>query len=791
MSNPNSTPTNSSQLHEVERLIKQLDNTVRSRKKAAAEKLTKITVYPTLVSESGVFLNTIMTPILYHFGNDTENVRENVVICATNYVNQLNKTNLIDTLTYVLPPLFARLRENVEPAEHIRLLLMKLLLTLLDQVGPDSYPSTWDEFIPPMEETLKVSFKAQDPEMKLISCKVLCAMIKKSSDPALAPLGAPLSKALLPNCVHHQKEIRKNVLYALSKLLVHTGYSEEIEKVYEVIQRLTDDRSLPVRKEVIAFCRRMLVKHPMRHVMYHPLMLPLFFYLAPLIPRRPIYSDVEIEQDKVTDEATLAFDAAVAIGKQHEEDKEKDMQIELQYFDGEEFDKNGRTIPRGLTHIVQDLFPKWMNQLLPMLSDWTAPKRKYAYATMRSVLHTAFGYSTRYIPQITHAVAISLRDFKEEAKDSLQVVAVLASNVSASDIITVLLPHLTPDGPRQVLMILATTTLNDNPNDGELGTILQGLQEANCSEAIESADSLVQLLLSMIHRSEEFVLVNAVSILNMAFKISEKTNALEYFKKAFKVPFSQMIADHLEQLLNTYEATPVYLRNLLTEAPSENVLLNQEAVSRAFLKTYQRNPTEITILISDLARKNCFQHLPLSFAKEVVKPTKEAMIMIKELLITNGFDTNLVKASEDLILDAILQSMKSEDEQERLEAIEAMKVFESKNEISSTKFADAFVCLLDRLKENNPQIRITASIIIASLIIKHQDEESLINEKLPEIVLSIDDKSEEIRNAVKELIINVAKAEKFKSVLLEILKKQQNYHQEAEELCKQIISVLE
>lgn len=778
------------QLHEVERLIKQLDNTVRSQKISAAEKLSKITVYPTLISESGVFLNTIMTPILHHFRNDTERVRENVVICATNYVNQLGKTNLIDTLTYVLPPLFARLKENVEPAEHIRILLMKLLLLLLSLVGPDSYPSTWDNFVEPMEETLRTSFKAQDAEMKKISCDVLDALIKKTSDPAFTPLGAPLVKAILPNCGHRHSETRKRVIHSLSKLLVHSGYYEDIEKVYEVIQRLTDDRTAAVRKEVIAFCRRMLVKHPMRHVMYHPLMLPLFYYMSPLIPRRPIYSDVEVKQDKVTDEATLSYDAAVAIGKQHEEDKEKDMQIELQYFDGEEFDSKGRVIPRGLTHIVQDLFPKWMNQLLPMLSDWTAPKRKYAYATMRSILHCAFGYSTRYIPQITRAITISLRDFKEEADDSLQVAAVLASNVSAGDLIPVLLPSLTPDGPRETLMVLATTTLNDQPNDGELGTILEGLQEANSFEAIESADSLVQLLLSMIKRSDEFVQVNAVSLLNIIFRISEKTNAMKYFSTAFKIPISQLVADHLEQLLKSYEPTPVYLRNLLTSAPAKNVLLCQDAVSRAFLRIFDRYPTDCTILLADLSKIGAFQNLPLSFLREVVKSTKESMIMIREMLICDAITTVLVKVSDDLILNAILISLKSENDNEREEAIETMKIFENKNEITDSKFDETFDLMIDRLKDHIPHIRIAASLIIANLITKHP-QQSIIDGKLSEIVLSIDDESEDIRNAIHDLILSISKSDRLKPNLLDILKKQQNYHPEAEDLCKEIIAALE
>ena len=780
----------SAQLHEVERLIKQLDNTVRSQKISAAEKLSKIQVYPNLISEPGIFLEKIMTPILHHFRNDTERVRENVVLCVINYVNHLGKKNLIDTLTYVLPPLFARLKENIEPAEHIRLSLMKLLLTLINLVGPDSYPSSWDNFVPNMEDAIKVSIKAQDAEMKKLTCDVICAMIKKSSEPALTPIGKPIVTALLPHCTHRHSEIRKRLLITLSKLMAHSGYYEEIEKVYEVIQKLTDDRTAAVRKEVIGFCRRMLVKHPMRHVMYHPLMLPLFYYLAPLIPKRPIYSDVEVKKDKVTDEALLSFDAVVAIGKQHEEDKENDFRTELQYFAGEDFDDTGRTIPRGLTHIVQDLFPKWMNQLLPMLSDWTAPKRKYAYATMRSILHTAYGYSTRYIPQITHAISISLRDFKEEAEDSLQVAATLASNVEAGNVIPVILPYLTPDGPREYLMLLATMTLNDQPNDGELGTILEGLQEANCFEAIEAAESLVQLLLSMIHRSDDFVQVNAVSLLNMIFRISEKTNAMKYFANAFKCPLSQIVADHLEQLLNTYEPTPVYLRNLLFTPPASTVLLCQGALTRALLKIFPRFPTDTSILISDLAKAKAVEHLPLSFIKEIIIPGKENMSMIKELLEVDGIDAELISKSEDLIFNSILASMISENDEERTISMPAMKLFASKSDYPESKLEEVFMTLCERLKDHIQEIRINASELIGQFITKHPDRE-YISEKLPEIILAIDDESEDIRNSIYKLAHVIAKVEKYKPQLIEILKTQQNYHPEASDLCQKIVTEIE
>ncbi|KAH0789501.1 SMI1/KNR4 family protein [Histomonas meleagridis] len=586
---------NSSALHEVERLIKQLDNKIRSQKIRASEQLIEKKIYPNLISDPGIFLQNIITPILIHFSDDTENVRENCVLCITSYLKQLGNTNLIDTLTYVLPPLLARLKSDVEPAEQIQLRSMKLLLNLIDLVSPASYPSSWDNFVIPMEPVLRFSFKSNDAKMKRISCQVLDSVIKKSSSQSIQPLGGLLMKVILPNCVHRHNEVRKCSLRTLAKLLIASGYYEDIDKVFEVLQKLIEDHNDSVRKEIIHFCRKILVKHPMRHVMYHPLMIPLFYYVTPIVPKRPIFIDTPIKNDESTEEATLAFDALVAIGKQHEEDKEDDMKIELQYFENEKFDETGREIPRGLVHIIQDLFPKWMNYLVPMISDWTETKRMFSYLSMRSILHISFGYSTRYVPQIIRSTSISLRDFKNEYELSLQLIAILSSNVPASDIISILVPQLTNDGPKQILMILTTTIINSKPTYDDLITILNTLKTAGTYQAIESIDYLTQLIISMIRKSENFVDNNSVSLLYIIFKICENSDAMKYFMNSFSRPISEIISNNFTELLKTIELTPSYVYILLDNTPTDAILGSIKEVEHILLKIFESNSAKVHI----------------------------------------------------------------------------------------------------------------------------------------------------------------------------------------------------
>jgi hypothetical protein len=401
-------------------------------------------------------------------------------------------------------------------------------------------------------------------------------------------------------------------------------------------------------------------------------MLSLLYFIAPLVPLRPIYSAVPPKQaNGRLEEAQLAFAVAVDIGRQHEEDKYNDFRKELQYFEEEKFD-DARSIPRGLTHIVQDVFPKWMDRLLPILSDWTENLRKFAYMAMHTALHFAFAYSTRYVPQIIHALSVSLRDFKSEANESLQVATVLAAHVPANDIITVLLPQLSIDGPPGILLLLSTTTLNDNPNDGELGTILDGLQEAAVYEAIGCLDSLVQLLLAMIKRSTEFADVNAVNLLTMILKISEHKNVVEDFADVFGRPLAAVMSDNLQMLLMSPHVSPLFLQRLLPVVDPLAIKGCQTFVCKAMVKVFQKSVPSLSLLIQELALKHAFEDLLPDVIESILATGREAISMLKTLIETNSIDASIYNQKSEVMLRGILASMSQTDDEERLIAIQAM-----------------------------------------------------------------------------------------------------------------------
>jgi hypothetical protein len=781
-------PTKAAQLHEAERLLSGLDSKARSAKVKAATNLSTIAVYPDLITESGQFLQTFMTPVLLHFGDDTEKVRELCVALCHRYVQALHTTNFIDTLTYVIPPIYARLKDGGEPTEHIRLALMSLLLELIGYCGPDSFPASWDQFVPPMEPLLKFGFKAADAEMIKKTCQVVDAVLSKISEGVFHPYGGVLVKAILPNCSHRHNEVRRVSLMTLGRVLVASQYYDEIDDIQQVVVKLAFDNTAAVRRAVIDFLRLMLVEHAMRHVMYHPLLLTLCYFMAPLVPLRPIYSGVQPKKLKESAElAEMAFSVATDIGRQHEEDKHDDFRKELQYFEEERFDDQ-RSIPRGLTHIIQDVFSKWMDRRLPMLSDWTENARRFSYLAMRSILHVALAYSTRYVPQIIRGLTVSLRDFPKEADDSLQVAAVLASNVPASEIITMLLPQLTNDGPPNTVLLLATTTLNDNPNDGELGTILDGLGEAGTYETRVARDSLVQLLLSMIKRSADFADINAVNLISMILKISEHSDVLDAFQDAFGRPLGLVFADHMELVLRGAQFSVGCLKSIVKVTPPDALLNCQRDVCNFIAKQFSSAVAELSPIIMDLATNGSFQNLPADFIDFLVQNRNCPAAVFAKLIETNSLDSSLYGDKTHSLLAGILETMSRPTPEERLVAMGAIKTYEAKSNLPVTEFDNLYPALLERLKDHMVEIRVIASEVLASYLPKAESAAAAVIERLKEIVVSIDDENLTIRTAVANLCRILSKVDAYRPAIIELLQTQKNYHSEATAICETLLT---
>lgn len=777
-------------LTEVKKQIKQLDSQSNRAKTQAGEKLKGFKVYPNLVDSPEAFLHDIVMPIILHFSSPMERVRFLCVEIIRAYVKQLGNKNLIDTLTYVLQPIYSRLKKDVEPSEGIQLELMTLLRDLLDLVSPDSYPSTWDNFAPPMEEIFKYTLSSNDPDMKKMTYEVLDAVVCKSSFPALQAMGLPLMKAIIPNLQHRHNEIRKLSLLTLSHLLVKSQAYDEMDKLNEVLEKLAHDKNKSVRKALIEFCRTMLVEHPMRHVMYHPMMLILFFYLAPLIPVRPIYPEIPPKQDEITEEALLSWEAIVEIGKQHEEDKFNDLMEELQYFDGEDFDSE-RQMPRGLTHIVQDLFPKMMDRLIPRLSDWKEDIRHFGYGAMRSVLHCARNYATRYVPQITHSLSISLRDHKEETETIREIAAVLADHVSASDIINVMVTKLTPDGPKEILMLFATTTVNDKPNDGELGLILESLLENHSYEALEAVDDLARLVVAMIQASQEFVDVNIVNLLSMILRICEHTDAMKYFQNVFGKPIENMFEDHIQQILQNIQPSPKILEKLLLMTPAKSIEMQQKLVCQILEKGYMIDPIAIQVLTTELAKKKVFHSAPPGFVTTLLEHHGiNSALLLTELIKQESIDDTMVDSDIDILIVFITRYLDDSNDEVRQAGILTLLEFVKRSHTCTERFDTLYPLISERMKDHDMSIKINSVKVLSTYLPKCQENKQ-VPEKFPDILITMDDDVEEIRNAVADLFRTLVKIGEWKEPLIAALKSAQNYHHEAIRLTQQLISEFE
>ena len=152
-------------LHEVQRLIKQLDNPIRSAKNRSVKQLVSVSVYPSLISSVGDFVQEVFLPILNHVSNDSECVRENCVVIINKYVSELGEENLKEIFGCTLCKLTERLRsEETEPSEQVRLSILKLILNILNIIPENSEEIKIDDFCEGLISSISLALKSADME---------------------------------------------------------------------------------------------------------------------------------------------------------------------------------------------------------------------------------------------------------------------------------------------------------------------------------------------------------------------------------------------------------------------------------------------------------------------------------------------------------------------------------------------------------------------------------------------------------------------------------------------------
>lgn len=606
-------------IQDVERLIKQLENPIRSAKTKAATQLASANIFPSLISNSSQFIHDVVTPVLNHVSDNTEAVRENCIKAIEKYVDELYKeaikevpSDLSEIFFLILPTLFSRLKtEKVENSEHLRLYLLKLLLKFVKMITDSTMPNNLDSFIDDMIDPLTLSFKSKEAEMKKIGCDFLNEILLRCSKINLSILSENLSHSVFSNCFHHHYEVRKKSLHTLGLLYVSSGTftNENTESLNNSLQKLSEDRNSNVRKEVIFFCSIILTQHEEKNNYYFPLLIPILYFLYPIIPvyQTEIGTVSPVQQKKITDESILSLKSLNDIGSLYSGEWDDADNIT---FD----ESNGYVANGGVVHLICDFSERLLQVLLSLIIDWTESRRNYGFSALTSFLQLCGSYAERYSPHIMQTLIKSLHDNQDDFNKSLQCQSIISSSLQFKDIVSFLVPRITSDGPKEIIHLLTVSIINSNFNEEDetdeeqLNQILNRCLAVRIYTEADLIEPLVQLTLALIKQSYSFANENSLHLSILILKMSEKTDALKCFLNAFEKPISLVFSENLPELMVCDEKTPLFYKVLLENCQKEAIMANQDLISdelSSFLKSKAADKIIIKEIVNKLKQKNC------------------------------------------------------------------------------------------------------------------------------------------------------------------------------------------
>ena len=784
-----------------------LSSPVKSKRRDGFDELAKVKVYPDLVPQTDEFLSTIIPQILKHLDDVSDLVREKCVKCLHALILQIGTQSLDNTLDTVLPSIFQRL-EN-EPSEEALVALLNLLLYLVETVSVDTYPSSWDNYAPATLQSLVVTFKSSAPDAKLVSCQVLDTMCGKVNGYQLKELAKPVIDAMIPNMKHRQKQIRKSTIKALAKFYVVSGYEDDMDTIAALFEKLIDDRTAVVRSAVVNACKTILTKHISRHMFYHPLILTLFAAIYDLVPVRKI-EQYEVVKQPEPDPVTLkAFDAVMAIAKQHEEDKEKDYRQELEYMKPDPFDDT-RVIPIGLRHIVQDNFERFSQHLLPMVVEWTEQTRVFGLKALTTLIHIGREYATRSCYNIFQTLGQSIRDIRGDTMLAMRCAAVLASSIKGDQIVTSIVEKLDKDGPREYIMLLQVCLVNGDISDGGLGTIIDVINRYRVYESLENINNLAQIVLAMIENHPDFRDLNTTNLLITILRINEKGDALHYFEHCWGEgrTLATVFSEQMQFLLAVTDKGPKYLSQLLLKVPTESVSFQIvqvcQAICESVVNADQEGVTQLMQLVTTLCERGAFtscgetlldiilSKIQWVVGKENEPPREHATYALAAIIKCGALTVEEVDKYADKIFPMVISALDdSWSDPVREAAVVLAHEFIEKCNVLEPKFDEFFKTLRERLDDHILNVRVKGILLIADFFLKCQNVEA-VPSKFEDLCLFIDDEAPEMRNAVAEFITKVGSVEKWRPALCEALEKiiSGNYHEEATNLGKELLGKL-
>ncbi|KAJ3228946.1 HEAT repeat-containing protein 2 [Chytriomyces hyalinus] len=329
---------------------------------------------------------SVRVPLLRCFADPVEKCRETSISLVSSMVQKAS--DLTTILPYLIPVLSSRLDQDVEPAEEIRLMLIKLLLSVVNLSKAVFTPGV-DEAVKILQTTVTDAF----PDVRKESCSLIISLCTHTPR-ALSPHCPPLAKALIPSLQHRHAAVRIQTLRALTSLMLVDATA--LDELQDALRALTMDRSQSVREALFAMAATWLLKLMDRYSIGHKV-LPIL--LAGLV-------------DEVVSVKAACFKALDEIGALYEVEWPDRVKEDLDYSVG----LGGVLLearPRvGVRHLARDNTQKIIGKIVDGLHDWNADVRAKSASILAAFLplteKNATGYMGNLLPAIYKVLAADI-----------------------------------------------------------------------------------------------------------------------------------------------------------------------------------------------------------------------------------------------------------------------------------------------------------------------------------------------------------------------------------------------
>lgn len=786
-------------LQRASQLIVELNGTVKPQRVKSAKELSKLQLYPELVQNPSTYIKNYITPILAQYEETSEAVREACVNCSFTMIKYIGTSGLDVLYQTIMMLLFKRITK--EEVETILYSLMDILLYLAELPSSDTVPQSFDSYTVEGLKALAARSTSKDPKMILYILKAIDIIAKKSSQEKLRSNASLIIPHIIKKIDDRKVEIRKKVIQTLGEFYVASGSLNSFEIIKDQLLKISSNEKSSHRSEFIQFIRLMLTEHLQRSEIFFPLLIPLFYYMFPIVPHKPITYGEKIKEEEQTDEAVLAFDALRQIGEKFENDRQQGLQkVDIQF-------NSQLTYGSGVIRLIHEHFKVFIDELVPMLDNWQKPQRHFGYFSLSTLLHISSEYCGSFSSEILPKLIMALKNRVDDKEEILETTAILAAFTDGFRLTEVMLPGITIEGPPELITTLSVCLTNSKFEHEQLTQITTSFLDNQVFKVDSCIESLAHCIIAICNLFKSFASSNEVDLLTLMLRVGENSDALDKFGGCFEEPLGDVFGRNLDNLLDIRDRTYKYMTHLLLLVPGKYITNSCDHVSDSVVEVMNCDPSNIHHLyhvliklteddsynkINENILSKMIDDMTWRTGKEYVPSREGASKFLCCLLRKDIITTQYFSEIEHRIMPMSLAVLRDESDIVRTTAILTMKEIMSKINDVMPRFDRLFTSFKERLKDPLVSVRVGSVELLISLISKSESED-LVIAQLPECLMFIDDSSQQMRDAISELCYTTAKrSSKYKESILSILADHSTkyYHNEAVALNKEITSKL-